>query len=170
MNYPSFNSNEKNRKVVFNWDGSAGSIRTAAELITGLNPSVVYAIHVQPHESVYSYGAYSDGDKRMKSNLVQLELTNKFQRAAGDFSFFRSAELKLLFGDRITEIAGFVQRTGAGILLTSPFSQSKFSRWLHGDLNSKLASKLPGCEVISLDSQGRLKAESGSLTETGPNQ
>ena len=138
------------RTVLFNWDGTKQFVAEADRIIDSLGPVRVCAVHTLPHESIYSYVALCERGNR--SNWLEENLRAKFREVTKGLSNFDSIEPMLLFGDKINELVRCANRIKADFLLTPPFEQSSFSKWIHGDLNVKLKSKANG-KVVLLGSQ-----------------
>ncbi len=135
-----------NKKVLFIWDGTSRWFAKADQLIANLGPVAVYAVHAMPHESVIDYGSIRKDSVRVSWH--EMVLREKFQGMARQFKSFRSINLTLLFGDRVQEIARFANQFKIDTVLMPGFKQSRFSTWIHGDLNKKFASKVLGNVLI----------------------
>ncbi len=139
------------KRVVFSWDGSQSAIDQCSDLADRFESfDLVYAIKAMPHESIYSY-SYCTPETAENRSHPQIQFLKKdFAERAKDTPLRRVPELRLLFGDRISEVAAFVNRKRADLLITTRMSQSAFSQWIHGDLNRWLENKV-SCEVLFLE-------------------
>lgn len=137
------------KKALFVWDGSGQWLEKADRVISSMGTDAVYAVHAMPHESIYHYGGVCKDSKRI--NWMEMELCTNFEDKAKSLDSFRDVSLTLLFGEKVIEIARFTNRFKVDTVVMPRFEQSSFSKWLHGDLNAKLASKVFGSITILND-------------------
>jgi len=138
----------KAAKVLFVWDGSADFIRSADQFISTLNCAQVCGVHAMPHESIHSYSTVACEEKEL--SRLERKLHRSFKKQADSSKYLKTAKLELLFGDRIAEIARFASLSKQNYVLVPRFEQTSFSKWIHGDLNQKLAKRLD-CAVVYLE-------------------
>lgn len=137
-------------RILFVWDGSHRDVRVADRFLKHLGEPRVYAVHALPHESIYSYGTV--GQTYHETCELERNLTRAFRDATVRTDYLSRASFQLLFGDRVSEIARFASLIKATNVIAPLFEQSSFSRWIHGDLNSKLAKKLE-CRLVLLGNE-----------------
>ena len=133
-------------RSLFVWNGSSDGFAVADQLIANSGPTAVYVVHAMPHGSIYQYGGIRSSGAPI--NQVEMKLRQSYREMAEQFTSFRDVNLTLLFGDRVQEIARFANQFKIASILMPSFEQSSFSRWLHGDLNTQLASKFFGSVTI----------------------
>jgi len=149
MNYPKV-ERLPTKKVLFVWDGTKHSVKTADLFASKIQFVSVRSVHVIPHESIYAYGVA--GHVHDEKTVQERRLQSAFEKVTRSTSNFRNAKLELLFGERIVEIARLASIVKADFILMPTFNQSLFSNWLHGDLNSRMQNKA-SCPVTFYDSQ-----------------
>ena len=138
----------KTTKVLFVWDGSADFIRSADQFITTLNCALVSAVHAMPHESIHSYSTVVCEEKEL--SRLEHKLHQSFKKQVERSEHLKATKLELLFGDQIAEISRFASLSKKNYVLVPRFEQTSFSKWIHGDLNQKLAKRLD-CAVVYLE-------------------
>ena len=150
MNYERTKTHEQDR-VLFVWDGSNRHIRIADRLLKEMGRPIVYIVHALPHESIYSYGTV--GQSYHETCELERNLTRAFRQMTCRTDNLNRGSFRLLFGERICEVARYASLIKAKMVLTPLFEQSSFSRWIHGDLNSRLAKKLH-CKTVFFGDEG----------------
>lgn len=148
MNQIKFKSNETNR-VLFVWDGSNSYVREADQFSRVVENVVVHAVHVMPHESIYGYGAINQEAEELTS--TERRLYRAFDSATRTAPSLDRSRFEILFGERVSEIVRVAEVMKVKFILLPPFQQSSFSRWIHGDLNERIAKKAH-CPVMFLES------------------
>ena len=171
---PVTDKSRNSKRVLFVWDGSKGSIEVADRLLGEMSNYSVSVIHVLPHEAFYSYCTV--GVPFENASPVERKITRSFERFVERTENLSTTKCEFLFGDRIFEISRMAEITKAELVLISPFVQSAFSEWIHGNLNSMIKEKL-NCKVQFIETSdsnelptgNRLKAESEVETEDQTN-
>ena len=138
----------KTAKVLFVWDGSANFIRSADQFISTLDRVQVCAMHVMPHESIHSYSTVICEEKEL--SRLERRLHRSFKKQVERSEHLNTSKLEILFGDRIAEIVRIASLSKKNYVLVPRFEQTSFSKWIHGDLNQKLAKRLD-CAVVYLE-------------------
>jgi nucleotide-binding universal stress UspA family protein len=155
------------KKVVLVWTRSDDFVSSAEDVVAGMDGDLkVYAVHAMPNESIYSSGAFSFG--RGSESAYERELRKEFFEAVDESELLRQAKFEVVFGDRIAEIKRFAEVINAGVILMPRFEQSSFSKWIHGDLNRRIADNAP-CSVIFLDACDS-KSSDGGIEIAEPSQ
>lgn len=150
MNHLDFSRTET-KKIVFVWDGTTRSIDSAENFVERFNNPVVHCVHIMPHESIYSYGTCIQ--TRGEMHYLEKLLHQYYEKAVrSSQTLRRESRFEVLFGDRVSEIVRFGKFTKANLILTPRFEQSNFSKWVHGDLNERIASKA-SCPVFFLEAK-----------------
>ena len=144
MNYSNIERVPANR-ILFVWDGHAQSIRFTEKFALTVKNSVVKAIYVKPHESIRTYGTigyFPDEPSGEEKYLISM-----FDKQASKTSLLRNSKLEVVFGDRVYDVVRFADVIRAKYILMPAFSQSSFSKWMHGDLNERVRSSA-SCPVV----------------------
>lgn len=150
MNYQRPRTHKQDR-VLFVWDGSNRHIRVAEQLLKQMGEPIVYVVQALPHESIYSYGTV--GQTYHETCELERSVTRSFRQMTCRTEHLKHGVFRLLFGERISEIARYASLIKAKVVLTPLFEQTSFSRWIHGDLNSRLARKLH-CATVFFGDEG----------------
>lgn len=141
------------KRVVLVWTRSDEFIASAERIVAGMKGDLkIYAVHAMPHESIYSAGTYSFGSGA--ESAYERELRKEFFEAVDESELLRQAKFEVVFGDRISEINRFAEVINAGAILMPRLEQSGFSKWIHGDLNHRIAGNA-SCPVLFLDAMQR---------------
>lgn len=134
--------------VLFAWDGTKQFIASADHFVGQIKPVSLRVVHAMPHESIYTYGTV--GREFDQESWQEQCLKNEFRSLVNRTDNLASAKLELLFGDRVREIVRYADQRHADFILMPRFKQSSFSKWIHGDLNQKIAGKAR-CRVVFLE-------------------
>ena len=126
----------------------ASSSKAADHFISLLDDVIVHAVHVMPHESIHSYGTVQKSFERM--TWPEQQLQDRYRRSIAHTRNLTTSSLGLRFGERINEIVRRAAELKAKFILIPKFEQSSFSKWIHGDLNERIAS-IANCPVILLE-------------------
>ena len=144
-------------RILLVWNGTRDHIQHAEQCIEAAKVGSVLAVHAMPHESIYSYGAARHS--RDEGNYAERKLKKRFREVVQHSNVFEGTQLELLFGDQVTEISRFAKAMKVQSILFPRFAQSAFSKWVHGDLNERMARRAP-CPIIFLQSSNGKSNES----------
>ena len=135
-------------RVLFVWDGTKPSVAIADQYIQASGIAAASCLHVMPHESICAYATpgYSD----LPPRRLEKKIRDRFGTAAGRTENLRLAKLEIVFGDRIQEVLRYGEIVKATSILMPVFQQSRFSSWIHGDLNQRLFDSA-SCPVTFYD-------------------
>ncbi|MFK7770453.1 MAG: hypothetical protein AB8B55_24800 [Mariniblastus sp.] len=138
-------------KIVFVWDGTDRFVEAADRFVSEIPHAVVHSLLAMPHESLHSYSLFREPQEEVES--FQNRLQQEYAAAiASTHTLCRRSRLEILFGDRVYEAVRHTQIIRATRILTPRFVQSKFSKWIHGDLNQRLVRKA-ACPVVFLNAE-----------------
>lgn len=144
------------KKIVFVWDEEDRVVESADKFAKQIENSVVHSVRAMPHESIYSLGTRMHPSRDMVTLERQQHLSYWNSVKLTELLSIKS-KFEVLFGDRIEEVVRYATLVNAEYVLTQRFEQASFSKWIHGDLDLRLAQKVR-CPVIFIN------AKSGSWT------
>ncbi len=147
------------QRILFVWDGTNDHIWHAERCLKTGGGGNVIVVHAMPHESIYSYGAVRVD--RHESEHLKAVLRDRFMNMARDAGCLRDAKFELLFGDRVTETIRFAEAMKVQQILLPRFTQSSFSKWIHGDLNDRLVEKAR-CPIVFLKTKPAIPHRKGN--------
>ena len=154
------------KRVLFVWDRTLAGLNAASRIVSrDPEMTVVSAVHVMPHESIYSYGTVYQSKTRQP--YVVQELNEEFAWQLECCGEWKDVRLEILFGDRITEICRFAKSRRADLIVMPRFRQSRFSNWIHGDLNQLVVQKAP-CGVCFLEDKSLLGPQDSRFSAAIP--
>ncbi|QEG20743.1 universal stress protein [Mariniblastus fucicola] len=138
------------RELLFVWDGTKKSIAIADRYVGTLKDVSVACLRVMPHESIYAYS--TPGHSDLPPSRLETKIRTVFDNAVKCSSSLAGARLEIDFGDRVSTIVRYAEFCKAKVILMPRFEQSRFSIWIHGDLNKRIEEQ-SNCSVVFYDSE-----------------
>lgn len=138
------------KRVLFVWDGTNRSIEIADRFVRSQGKNViVHCLRVLPHESLCAYATV--GYAELEPLAPERKIRIQFENAIALSAHLSGCKLEIIFGERINEIVRFAEFAKTNTILMPTFSQSRFSNWIHGNLNQRVAEQAR-CHILFYES------------------
>ena len=137
------------KKLLYVWDGSTHVDQTVQKYFDSFKNVSIKSIYVLPHESIYDYNTVCSS---VEDDLPSLRrIHNSYKRFANSDERLKTAKFEVHFGDRIATVVRLSKMLRTSTIIMPRFKQSGFSKWIHGDLNTRIKREA-ACEVVFYES------------------
>jgi len=142
----------ESERVLFIWDRTKGSALIADRFVASSKDPYITVATVMPHESLCAYRTV--GDVNREPSSLERRLAADFKKAVKSTKHLKRAKFEILFGERIVVTSRLASIIKVDCILMPCFTQSRFSTWLHGDLNKRMTNRA-SCKVVFYDSTSK---------------